>query len=329
MDIELRHLRIICVIAESGSVTKAAAVLGLAPPALTTALQRIERALGASLFDRDRHGARPTPFGEIVLARARLLLPAVSGLRDEATRLSGGDEARYPYRIGATNGPIVGGLIQRISSAHPQAHIATHASWSAQELAGKVGAGSLDYALVGVCGNGQPPEAPGLVWRTVCVDAVCVLVAETHDMAGRDEVELGELAGELWANAPGDGCFTDCFTRACARAGFLPRHVFETDVAGCLDLLEAGTAVVLCQGTFRPRPGIAMVTIAGTPLSWRHMLGWRPDGPAAAVAEEVAGFAAAAYTEVVARNPVYLAWLGQRPGLGLGAGQAVSVQVSM
>lgn len=43
-------------IAEAGSVTKAAAVLGVAQPALTTQLQRIERILGGALFIRDRRG---------------------------------------------------------------------------------------------------------------------------------------------------------------------------------------------------------------------------------------------------------------------------------
>ena len=43
MNLELRHLKVVCAIAETGSVTKAASQLGLAQPALTAQLQRIER----------------------------------------------------------------------------------------------------------------------------------------------------------------------------------------------------------------------------------------------------------------------------------------------
>src|SRR4051812_30438711 len=68
VDIELRHLRMIRAIAEAGSVTKAAAVLGLAQPALTTQLQRIERAVGGALFLRDSRGTRTTELGDLVLA---------------------------------------------------------------------------------------------------------------------------------------------------------------------------------------------------------------------------------------------------------------------
>src|SRR3954451_12481858 len=88
MNLELRHLKVVCAIAETGSVTKAASLLGLAQPALTAQLQRIQRTLGGPLFVRDRRGARPTALGELVLSRARVLLPAMKGLQDEAARLA-------------------------------------------------------------------------------------------------------------------------------------------------------------------------------------------------------------------------------------------------
>ena len=75
---------------------------------------------------------------------------------------------------------------------------------------------------------------------------------------------------------PGDGCFGDCFAAACARAGFTPRTMYEMDVGSCIDLVQAGHAVGLCQATFRRVHGLATVPIAGAPLRWRHLLGWHP-----------------------------------------------------
>lgn len=69
-SLELRHLRTVRAIADTGSLTKAAATLGLAQPALSAQLRRIEKALGGVLFDRDHTGARATPLGELVLERA-------------------------------------------------------------------------------------------------------------------------------------------------------------------------------------------------------------------------------------------------------------------
>ncbi|MBT2878923.1 LysR family transcriptional regulator, partial [Streptomyces sp. McG6] len=51
MDLELRHLRTVRAIADEGSLPRAAAALGLAQPALSSQLRRIEKALGGPLFD--------------------------------------------------------------------------------------------------------------------------------------------------------------------------------------------------------------------------------------------------------------------------------------
>jgi DNA-binding transcriptional LysR family regulator len=317
MEIELRHLRVLVAIAEAGSVTKAAGALGLAPAALTAQLQRIERNLGGRLFDRDRHGTHPTVLGDHVLARARVLLPAAKELQESASVLAGAGPSGTSFRIGATNGPIVGGLVPRLEAEYPLAHVSTHTSWSSEDLAEMLQARRIDFAVIGLCGESAPPGDPGLTWRTVAVDAVCVLMSDQHPAAALSEVDLSTLAPEQWANAPGDGCFNDCFSAACARAGFTPKRVYETDVAGCLDLLGKGAAVVLCQGTFRRLAGVAMVPIAGSPLSWRHVIGWHPAQVDTTAADLVLREAASAYREIVERNPRYAGWLAGYPSLGV------------
>ena len=317
MNLELRHLRVVCAIAETGSVTKAASLLGLAQPALTAQLQRIERTLGGPLFERDRRGARPTALGELVLSRARVLLPAMKGLQDEAARLAAGsDDTMSRYRIGAIGGPVVGGMVHRLSQAQPDAQISTHASYYVEELATMVLAGKLDYAQVGVCGDAIPSADYGLVWQTIAVDGVCVLMPEDHPQAKGVEVDLAELAEEQWAAGTGDGCFADCFAAACARAGFTPRRVLETDIRGVVDMVESGLALGLCQPTFRPPAGLVHRPLAGAPLRWRQVLGWHPDSPAARIAPRLTSMAVEAYQEVVARNPSYVLWMAAHPQLG-------------
>ncbi|GLZ41065.1 LysR family transcriptional regulator [Actinokineospora sp. NBRC 105648] len=321
MELELRHFKIICAVAEAGSITKAASTLGLAQPALTAQLHRIERALGGPLFERDRKGARPTPLGELVLSRAKLLLPAVSGLREEAARFA--NNAALPgdtpsrLRLGSATGPVLGGLVHQLNAAYPDLHVTTHVSWSSEELAAMVADGRVDYTLAGVCGDAPPPSQPGLIWRTVATDPVFVLLSTQHPLAGRDAVDLSDLAGVQWGATPGDGCFADCFAAACARAGFTPRTLYETDVVSCIDLVESGDAVVLCQPMFRQMPGVIAVPIAGNPLRWRNLIGWHPDGATAAFSDQLVKLASTAYSDVIARSPRYSAFLQDNPGFGL------------
>ncbi|MBO3742872.1 LysR family transcriptional regulator [Actinoplanes flavus] len=323
MNLELRHLKVVCAIAETGSVTKAASQLGLAQPALTAQLQRIERTLGGPLFDRDRRGARPTALGELVLSRARVLLPAMKGLQDEAARLAagGGHDTMSRYRIGAISGPVVAHLVHRLSATQPEAQISTHASYYISELSNMVLAGKLDYAQVGVCGDAIPSAEYGLVWETIGIDAVCVLMPEDHPQAKNMEVDLADLAEEHWVASAGDGCFADCFAAACARAGFAPRRVLESDVRNCVDMVELGSAIGLCQPTFRAPAGLVSRPLMGAPLRWRMILGWHPDSQAARSAPNLMGHAQEAYQEILARNENYMEWIRTQTHLGGGSSQ--------
>ncbi len=315
MELELRHLKLVRAIAETGSLTRAAARLGLAQSAISAQLKRIERALGGPLFVRDRAGARPTALGELVLDRAQVLLPAVRELQEEAVRFANAFEDVHRFRIGGTHGPLLGALVDRLAALYPDEPVSTYTSWSVQEISELASSGRLDFALLGVCGE-SPPPAEELEWRVVGTDPVFLLLAEDHPAADEPELELGRFRAERWTTVPGEGCFGDCFSAACARAGFTPSQILETDTVSCAHLVQVGRAVGLCRATMPPTPGITTVPIAGTPLSWRHLIGWHPESPAAGTAPAVVMYARAAHAEAARRNPVYAKWLATHPEFG-------------
>lgn len=317
MELELRHLKAIRAIAETGSLNKAAGVLGVAQPALSTQLKRIERALGGALFLRDRTGARPTPLGEMVLERALMVLPAVQEIQAEAVRFARAVDRMRRLRVGGTHGPLLGGLVDKLSTAYPDVSVGLHTTWSVAEISAMAAAGRIDVALIGVCGQSAPPEEERLHWQLLGTDPVFVMLTESHPRAAQPEVELGQLAGERWVGVPGDGCFGDCFVATCSRAGFSPTTFYEADVAACVHLVQVGNAVGLCRATFPATPGVVVRPLVGAPLSWRHLLGRRPDTLPEPVAADVLGHARAVYGEAVRRSAGFMRWLPENPGFGL------------
>ncbi len=76
-DLDLNLLRVFVVVAESRSVTQASERLYLTQPAVSAALKRLTRAVGAPLFTRQGRGIVLTARGRRVLDRAR---PHLEGL---------------------------------------------------------------------------------------------------------------------------------------------------------------------------------------------------------------------------------------------------------
>ncbi len=118
---DLKQIRAFVTVAETGSVTRASALLNLVQPAVSRQLRMLEEDLGTNLFDRSRHGMQLTPAGKSMLEYARRILNEVERAKAEiqpnagpvsgivtigllsstsdllATRLVAEVAARYPY----------------------------------------------------------------------------------------------------------------------------------------------------------------------------------------------------------------------------------------
>lgn len=77
----LRQLEYIVAIAETGSFSDAAKRTFVSQPSLSTQVKDMELELGASLLERSSLGAILTPIGEVVVARARIILRDVETLK--------------------------------------------------------------------------------------------------------------------------------------------------------------------------------------------------------------------------------------------------------
>jgi DNA-binding transcriptional LysR family regulator len=85
MDLELRHLRCLVAIVDSGTFTDAAIELGISQAAVSRNLMALEQVLGVRLLHRTSRTITPTTAGVHVLAHARQVLAAAGNLVAEAT----------------------------------------------------------------------------------------------------------------------------------------------------------------------------------------------------------------------------------------------------
>ncbi|WP_433272116.1 LysR family transcriptional regulator [Actinosynnema sp. CS-041913] len=308
MELQVRHLRVICEIAAAGSLNRAAGSLGLGQPALSHQLRRIEQLVGGPLFDRDQNGVRPTALGTLVLRRAKAIVSTFDELERDFHRQE--EHAADSCRIGWNDSALAAPLLDALRQVRPDVPVCTRADASRTRLLAQVANRCVDLALVMICGPRRLPLPPTVRALKLVCEPSFVAVAEGHPLAGRDEIALADLADENWiVSSCGDGCRV-VFREMCLAHGFDPRITHDADVDTARECLVAGGyGVGLVQPTRPARPGLIIRPLVGAPMSVRHVLAWREDGPFADLAAELGALAVNAYRRLAEQSPDYRTWL--------------------
>lgn len=96
--------------------TAAARDLGISQPALSRAIQKLEKDLGVPLFDRKKTEVTPTPFGETYLGRAANILGQLQEAERELHMMRGMKIGTLrvgfgPVYVASLAGPAVGRFV--------------------------------------------------------------------------------------------------------------------------------------------------------------------------------------------------------------------------
>ncbi|MEY9847019.1 DNA-binding transcriptional LysR family regulator [Streptacidiphilus sp. BW17] len=310
----MRHLRVLCAIADAGSVSRAAAVLGYSQPALSTQLRRIEQHFDAPLFERNSWGVEPTRYGAEVLGRARDVLTRMAGIGrrpiPEALDAAAA-EARRTLRLAATNSPVLPGLVARLRSRVPELALQLSSVYASSEIVALLERGELDAGIAADYPGQELRHSDAVRHRGIVTEPSFVALPARHRLRHRTEIALSDLAEDAWFATPDDGAgWPGVFHRACAQAGFSPAtvHEFLGDQLQLQRMIAAGLGVSVVQATLRPITGVRVKPLEGTPLWCRYLLVWRRDGVCDELAETLVGAASASYRDLIAQAAHFQAW---------------------
>jgi DNA-binding transcriptional LysR family regulator len=312
-ELELRHLRAVCAIAEEGSLTKAASRLGLTQPAMSAQLRTVERIVGGRLFDRTPAGSVPTELGKQVVGTARLVLDEVEQLVSLAReRTRGGTPG--PLLVGGVPTLFFGQFVEELRRVIPCSEVRSEIMPGASDLLELLVSGQVQLGVLDRFEGLDRRELRGLEIRRLVSEPQFVALPETDPLCAQEDVDLAQLADRDWV-APPDafvGNRLQIFT-VCAEAGFTPRFAHHVNEASTARSLVANGAVSFALPQSRSGDGIQIRPLRGAPLMVDLMLATRRDGPAAGRAHEVFAAAARAYRAVLPRNPGYAKWWEEHP----------------
>ncbi|KAA9166718.1 LysR family transcriptional regulator [Amycolatopsis acidicola] len=258
---ELQQMRYVLAVAETNSFTRAAKQCLVVQSALSHQIARLERELGARLFERTSRRVRLTAAGRAFLPEARQCL-------DAAERAA----ARVAAEVGEIRGRLTVGVIPTVAAVdipavlhefhqrHQQVRIGLKVGASA-DLAEQVERGAMEVAFLGLPATAHPR---GVRAHELARDRLVAVVAPGHPLAGEREVDLQRLADESFVDFPAKTAGRLQSDQAFAAAG-LPREVaFEVTTADLmLRLVLQGFCVGLLPSAYTPQLG-GVITIPVT-----------------------------------------------------------------
>ena len=119
--IDLRQLRYFVAIVEQGSLSRAAAFLHVAQPALSLHVRNMEADLGTALLFRTPRGVEPTEAGMILLRHARTILDQLTVAEEEIREHQNDPEGEVRLGVPGTIGQILAvPLIKAVRLRYPK-----------------------------------------------------------------------------------------------------------------------------------------------------------------------------------------------------------------
>ncbi|MDX1872579.1 LysR family transcriptional regulator [Mycolicibacterium sp. 120266] len=187
MDLDLRVVRYFVAVAEHGNFGRAASEVHITQPSLSRQIRGLETQLGATLFERTPQGSRLTAAGTAFLAHARILL-AEAATAAAHTRAAA---APRSVTIGYTANLVIAPAVRELRRRRPDAQVSTrHLDWNGAHPA-------LLQRRVDAAVTRLPVAMGGVDIVVLYREPKVLLLSRRHRLAGRDWVDLADIAGEI------------------------------------------------------------------------------------------------------------------------------------
>jgi DNA-binding transcriptional LysR family regulator len=269
---ELKQLRVLQAVGETGSFSAAAARLDYTQPAVSKIVAGLERQLGTTLVDRGIRPLRLTDAGSALAQRAGAAFEQIAAAElevDAIANLSGG--TLHVGTFSSAGAAMVVDALRLFRAGHPDVVVSIAEIGMPSALVRALRSGDLDLGV-----SFDYPEAggssidEGLELQPLLDDPFDVVVPRGHRLEGRPRVRFAELRNEKWL-LPDFGVDSPSFRmidRRCRDGGFEPDIGYRiNDCQMTQALVAAGEGIALLPRLMllAAHPGVAIRPLAADP----------------------------------------------------------------
>lgn len=260
--------------ADAGSLSRAARQLEVSQPSLTAQVQRLEKHLGTTLFERHGRGVTLTDAGKALYPRARRILEDVRTAEDAIRREL--VEGTRTLNVGAipTVAPyVLPSALQRMRARHGAMRVEFREDYSAV-LARLLLDGALDVVIAAL-----PYAFEHLDTEVLGADDLVVAVPATHAAARAGRMTIAQLRDAPTVTLDPAHCLGEQVAGFCSRRQVSPAVVCRSaQLTTVLELVGAGVGVSIVPAMAAARhntPQCAYVPLVEHALQREIVAVWR------------------------------------------------------
>ena len=239
--IELRHLRTLVALRDTGSLVEAAERLFLTQSALSHQLKDLEDRLECKLFQRKTRPPRFTSAGRHLLNLADEIIPMVRAAERDIARLAGGEAGRLHICIECHSCfQWLIPCIDRFRSNWPEVELDLTGGFNFAPLPALL-RGDLDLVI-----TSDPVDLTGIQYVPLFRYEALMALAKNHPLAGRPFLVPADLVPETLITYPVDRDRLDVFTRFLDPLDLEPASVRTAELTPMMVQLVASGRGIAC-----------------------------------------------------------------------------------
>lgn len=286
---DLRQIEYFLVVARQQNFTRAARAMGLAQPALSQQMKRLEDDLGVILLDRSTRPLTLTEAGHAFELRAERILADARLAREEMREYAGVGRGKLVIGALPALAAWLPGVLATFHAAHPLTEMILREE-NTEELARLVGSGQLDLAVLHAVPGMYPGDSAqrGIVMERLFDEELVAIVAAGHRLAQRKVIELRELRTESFVLRSRGSGLAHTIMAAMTSEGFAPRVIAEAATMTSLRGLVAagiGVSIIPRLSALAPGPPVAVIPMRPALPSHTAAVAWRGDRQPSAAAK--------------------------------------------
>jgi len=257
--VNLRDLRYLVAVADTGHFGKAAALCHVSQPTLSAQIKKLEGYLGVQLLERQPRGVALTEVGRSLVERARRVVRDA----DELVELARDFRDPLAGNLGVALIPTIGPYLlprvaRKLKKQLPRLRLMLY-EYRTAPLLERLRNGEIDVGILAL-----PVDTEGMTTRELYREDFVVAVPNDHPLAKQSALKIGDLSGEPLLLLEDGHCLRDQALDVCSRIDVNENQDYRaTSLETLRQMVAAGWGVTLlpklaASGPFAAAQGISI-----------------------------------------------------------------------